>query len=130
MTQLAIARVQKGNRELQMKATQRKYIHPYERLCPHCDQTVAYKTYKAHKRTFYNRITGSWIKKEKAVEVDHQAPSSDDEIKNSQNEDDSPPHSDPELDLECQMGFDETPPLSDPALSDASNSDINGIFLQ
>lgn len=47
-----------------MKAVKRRRVHPYERLCPHCDQIVTYKTYKGHKRIYYNRPTGTWIKKQ------------------------------------------------------------------
>ena len=43
-----------------MKVVQRRNIHPYQRHCPHCDQILAYKTYKAHKRLYYNRASGAY----------------------------------------------------------------------
>ena len=31
------------------------------RLCPHCDKNVSYKTYKSHKRLYFDTTSGAWI---------------------------------------------------------------------
>ena len=43
-----------------------RYLHGVKRRkittrhCPHCHQTLAYKTFKAHKRRYFNRDTSEW----------------------------------------------------------------------
>ena len=35
-------------------------------FCPHCSQTLSTKTYKAHKRLYFDSNSNSWIKRRKA----------------------------------------------------------------
>lgn len=32
------------------------------RVCPHCDKSVSYKTYKAHKRLYYDAFGDTWTR--------------------------------------------------------------------
>ena len=32
------------------------------RVCPHCDRSVSYKTYKAHKRLYYDAFEDNWTR--------------------------------------------------------------------
>lgn len=38
--------------------------HPYllvnRRYCPHCNKNLSLKTYKAHKRLYFDRVTKEW----------------------------------------------------------------------
>ena len=109
-----------------MKVVQRRSIHPYQRHCPHCDQIVIYKTYKAHKRLYYNRTTGTWIKKHDGSEANYQHTSCNNglhEDKVQQFEEDSPPCSDSDSEYNPSFGINETPPHSNPALSSSDNDD-------
>ena len=75
-----------------MKVVQRRNIHPYQRHCPHCDQILAYKTYKAHKRLYYNRASGAWITKHDEPEENNlHTPYDNEDHEVKQCEDDSPP---------------------------------------
>ena len=38
----------------------------HRQFCPHCSQTLLTKTYKAHKRLYFDSGSNSWIKRRKA----------------------------------------------------------------
>ena len=38
-----------------------KQLRPDQRVCPHCDQIVAYKTFRRHRRLYYNSETKQWF---------------------------------------------------------------------
>ena len=42
----------------------RKVLIVERRRCPHCDQNLSIKTYKAHKRRYYNLVNETWLTKE------------------------------------------------------------------
>lgn len=43
-------------------ATSSRRVLRVERLtCPHCDSLVSIKTFKAHKRRFFDDIRGEWL---------------------------------------------------------------------
>ena len=64
-----------------------KRPRPDQRMCPHCNQIVSYKTYRAHKRLYYNSETNAWFQ----VVEDSDEPSEEGEL--HMNEGDSPPSS-------------------------------------
>ena len=37
------------------------------RICPHCNEYVSLKTYKAHRRLHYDAITDRWSRRESSV---------------------------------------------------------------
>ena len=39
----------------------RKQFRPDQRLCPHCEEIVSYKTFRTHKRLYFNSKTNSWF---------------------------------------------------------------------
>ena len=89
-----------------------KRCRPIERFCGHCNQIVAYKTYKAHKRLFYNPLIGLWF----ITGAPPEAPLEDSIIDDGE----SPPGSSEEANIE---EFDaESPPCSNPALSESETS--------
>ena len=81
---------------------------------------MAYKTYKAHKRLYYNRASEAWITKHDEPEENNLHTPCDNE--DQQCEDDSPPCSDSNSEYSLNFDINETPPKSDPALS-SSDSD-------
>ena len=116
-----------------MKVVQRRNIHPYQRHCPHCDQILAYKTYKAHKRLYYNRASGAWITKHDEPEENNlHTPYDNEDHEVKQCEDDSPPCSESNSEYSLNFDINETPPKSDPALSssdsDTCHSEIDGMY--
>ena len=42
---------------------QRDCIQVRRRLCPHCDQNVSLKTFKHHRRLYYDSISDRWLEK-------------------------------------------------------------------
>lgn len=49
------------------------------RKCPHCNQNLSLKTFKAHKRRYYDRVNHTWLTKEKAKQLQDGFDSSDNE---------------------------------------------------
>lgn len=53
------------------------------RICPHCSKSVSFKTYKAHRRLFYDRSNDVWLSSKEAnvdENVDEAPPSSFGEV--------------------------------------------------
>ena len=44
--------------------TERKRVRINRRYCPHCEQTVSYKTYKTHTRMYYHSTGSLWHTKQ------------------------------------------------------------------
>ena len=42
---------------------ERRIVHTSRRLCPHCNQNVSFKTYKAHRRLYYDSASDRWLGK-------------------------------------------------------------------
>ena len=40
----------------------RQVLHVERRTCPHCYNLVSLKTFKAHKRRFFDAVRGQWLK--------------------------------------------------------------------
>jgi len=92
-----------------------------ERFCPHCDQVLSFKTFQAHKRTYYNTVTGDWIKKATIhLNINHD---SGDDTENTADSDSCPP-SETEMD-QLYPSPDENPPLVDPAIT---NDNTDGMY--
>lgn len=47
-----------------MDATARRVIRTDRWLCPHCDQLLSAKTFKAHKRRYFDTSSNSWLTKQ------------------------------------------------------------------
>ena len=60
------------------------------RLCPHCDESVSLKTYKAHRRMYYDSINDRWSHRQVFTE---QISSSDSDNDGPGLASESPPHS-------------------------------------
>ena len=43
-------------------STSRRILRVERRNCPHCDGLVSLKTFKAHKRRFFDAASGRWLK--------------------------------------------------------------------
>ena len=56
------------------------------RLCPHCDESVSVKTYKAHRRMYYDPTSDKWSHRRTLIREQTSVSDSDDLI-------DSPPQS-------------------------------------
>ena len=39
----------------------RSVLHVSRRVCPHCSQSVSFKTFKAHKRLYYDSGRDHWL---------------------------------------------------------------------
>lgn len=105
---------------MNMEIQRAKRPRPDQRLCPHCDQVLAYKTFRAHKRLHYSSEANVWFK----VERYHvQTSERRDPCMLEDNSPDMP--SGHELECTLNQAADETraesPPLSEPAYSPISN---------
>ena len=96
-----------------------KRLKVSERLCPHCNQVLSFKTFQAHKRIYYNAVTGDWI--EKGVQSNNLDRDDDTESTNT----DSSPPSETEMD---QYPTIESPPLVDSSLP-TDNCDHGMLFV-
>ena len=45
-----------------MSSSARKILRVERRNCPHCDCLVSLKTFKAHKRRYFDAASGRWLK--------------------------------------------------------------------
>ena len=43
-------------------STSRKILRVERRTCPHCDCLLSLKTFKTHKRRYFDAISGRWLK--------------------------------------------------------------------
>ena len=68
-------------------------IHKVDRrLCPHCDKNVSYKTYKSHKRLYFNTTSGAWINRDDDRLSDHELDLSLGESMDAESPPESPGH--------------------------------------
>lgn len=105
-----------------------------QRYCPHCYETVSYKTYRAHKRLYYNIETNSWFtltgtsvadqSLSEEEDVDHDM-DDDHQLSPLESEISSPPSSSEDCGNEENNSLFslESPPISEPALSDDHSSE-------
>ena len=77
--------------------------------CPHCNQWLSLKTYRAHKRLFYNEDTDEWLKSETVHSV--QFPVATDH--GLSNRDQEPPPQTDEEDIMDEVQAQQSPPLSE-----------------
>ena len=54
-------------------STSRKILRVERRNCPHCDDLVSIKTFKAHKRRFFDAASGHWLKSINEVRIQSEA---------------------------------------------------------
>ena len=52
------------------QGTERRIRKVDRRICPHCNKNVSYKTYKSHRRLYFNVSLGTWIINQDEVQVD------------------------------------------------------------
>lgn len=48
----------------------RSFLKVNRRHCPHCTEQLSIKTFKAHKRRYYDSQTGVWLKKSQSIDSD------------------------------------------------------------
>ena len=106
----------------------RKQLRPHQRVCPHCDQIVSYKTFRKHKRLYFNVEKGRWFRGDAKSSSESEVDRGDEEVVYESNPGDatfesdriesSPPHDEPQS-LEDS---EESPPLSEPAYISTSGS--------
>ena len=88
------------------KGVSRKILVVERRWCPHCSQNLSLKTYKAHKRMYYDLAIRQWLTKSTLtvkVQEDDSNDSSDNEYFSE-----SPPQSEDDgtmtlLSIECSL---------------------------
>lgn len=81
------------------------------RNCPHCNKTLSYKTFKAHKRRYFDRITSEWCRGDLAAGYT----GSDDDSESA------PSSSEMEYDFSAAETFDSPPPLTESDLFSAQH---------
>lgn len=111
----------------------RRQLRPDQRLCPHCNQIVSYKTFRMHKRLYFNVEKRRWFcgdARSSSEPVTSEVDGVDEESVCESNpgegtfesdgiESSSPPRDEPQS-LESS---DESCPLSEPACMSTSVSD-------
>ena len=114
----------------------RKQLRPDERICPHCDQIVSYKTYRMHRQLYFNIDSSRWFRDIQSSTEDEVVMSEVDRVDEnmvseptpgegmypSDEIDLSPPPAD---DPHCSSGesaSEESPPLSEPGSTLTSGS--------
>lgn len=98
-----------------------------QRNCPHCNRILSYKTFRLHKRLYYNEDTSEWCREAGDSEVSGDATQSTNE--------------EPYPDLECDtcdsapnspenpnQRISDSPPLSDAAIYSDSDSDPDSVI--
>ena len=45
-----------------MLSPERKRLRTDQRFCPHCSKLLSYKTFRAHKRLYYDEVKDHWYK--------------------------------------------------------------------
>lgn len=96
-------------------------LRPDQRICPHCDRVLSYKTYNTHKRLYYNAETNSWnqgrssdFTKEGSPSLEPVESCTDDQTSaNFLAEQEDPPLSDPGSDFPAEEDSDLSDPGSD-----------------
>ena len=94
-------------------------LRPDQRICPHCNKVLSYKTFNTHKRLHYNNETNTWNQDRSLDIVDsmeeESPPSSPKESEEKEG------HSNPDLHMQSSASASasvivhpEDPPLSDP----------------
>ena len=108
----------------------RKQLRPDQRLCPHCDQIVSYKTFKTHRCLYFNSETKQWFRDSQSCSQDQS------EVVRSRVGDEVlseyPPGEEvyqydlsPPLPDRPSSSRDESPPLSEPGSVSSSGSSPN-----
>ena len=110
----------------------RRQLRPDQRVCPHCDQIVSYKTFRMHKRLYFNVENKRWFCGDArsstegvTSEVDRvdeesvcESNPGEETVESYRLESSSPPCDEPQS-LESS---DESAPLSEPACMSTSGS--------
>ena len=52
-----------------MSVPKSRSLPPMGHHCPHCEEVLTAKTYKQHKRLFFNAESGKWTKEKKDDEL-------------------------------------------------------------
>ena len=89
-----------------------------QRYCPHCSQTVSYKTYRAHKRLYYDENAGVWLSNPSLLHEPPPDVNDEDSLSPVASRSGSPTLVPPE-----EIDVCESPPASDPGYSATSSSE-------
>lgn len=96
-----------------------KHPRPYQRICPHCSEIVSYKTFRSHKRLYYDRDSGTWLGANIDIDPSDVSGEARDLVLNCSSE--SSPSSSPMIDQDDFSAHEGSPPHSDPAVSPSSD---------
>ena len=106
-----------------------------QRFCPHCNNFLSYKTFRAHKRLYYNETEETWCsvpQQEETCDVEEEGPPSEDAL-DRESIGTSPPLSPCSVahDIsECEDSQEDSPPHSEAALSDSDGKCVSpGLAL-
>lgn len=101
-----------------------KRVRTDQRYCPHCSRVLCYKTFKSHKRLYYNSETNDWYQLPGDVEVENMKEKASPPPDLECDTDGEEPHSPLQLDEDQpSLTSEESSPLSDAAsLSDSDSS--------
>ena len=108
-----------------------KRLKPDRRTCPHCNQSVSFKTFAIHKRLYYDTLHGRWLKSRRLLDAlgDDSNPHS----KSSGNSDSEPSSIEFESDV-CDRSNNDSPEFSSNEVfsddeSGSSSIDVDGTCL-
>lgn len=87
-----------------------------QRNCPHCHELLSYKTYRAHKRLYFDFDSGEWYTSGTILEQEGARDTRDSSASLSEPDDSS-------FTAENVGDIQETPPHSEPALSGSSEDE-------
>lgn len=105
-----------------------KRLRTDQRFCPHCNNLLSYKTYRAHKRLYYNETEETWYhvsQQEGTCDIEEGPPS--EHVFHSESTGSPPPLSPcsvPEDMSECDDSQEDSPPHSEAALSDSDGKSV------
>ena len=107
---------------IKMEPSPAKRPRPSQRFCPHCNEILSYKTYRAHKRLYFDSDNDIWFREpQEDTEYDSK---SDDEPDCGRDHSSSPSFD--SLPMETADGdFLGSPPHSDPALSESETEYVS-----
>ena len=104
-----------------------KRLRTDERFCPHCSKLLSYKTFRAHKRLYYDDIKDQWhqVSGEEPVESEDEIPPCGEEMEYYSTEAEAPPC----LDLSVahyllEEGECDSPPCSEAGFSEHSEGQV------
>ena len=106
-----------------------KQLRPDQRVCPHCNQVVSYKTFRTHRRFYFNSETKQWLL-DSRDQSEASTSGVGDEVLSESPPEEEVYHCDgmelsPPLPDRPSSYREESPPLSEPGAMSSSGSTLN-----